>query len=107
MNRQTECADGPSLEVDGISIERRRDGYFPAATLQSHPKGWINTWFYCKNTTPANENPLLGYKEDRLPMDLDLPRRIVAKEHAEAALVYPKLKALLANALTGDDLTRC
>lgn len=58
LNRQTECADGPSLELDGVTIQRRRDGGFPAASLPSHPKGWTKTWFYCQNTTLADENPL-------------------------------------------------
>lgn len=35
---------------------------FLESNLVSHPKGWKKTWFYCKNTAPANENPLLGYR---------------------------------------------
>lgn len=67
LNKQTEYANGPSLELGGVSIQRRRDTYFSAATLPSHPKGWNKTWFYCKNTAPEGENPLPGYRANRLP----------------------------------------
>ena len=40
LNRQNERANGPSLELDGISIQRRRDCLFPYAELPSHPKEW-------------------------------------------------------------------
>ena len=38
LNRQNECANGPSLELGGISIQRRRDCLFPYAEPPSHPK---------------------------------------------------------------------
>ena len=34
MNRQNERANGPSLELSGISIQRRRDCLFPYAELR-------------------------------------------------------------------------
>jgi hypothetical protein len=43
LNRQTEITDGPSLELGGISIQRRRYIIFPAAVLPSHPKDWNYT----------------------------------------------------------------
>lgn len=97
----------PELKLGGISIQRRRDGYFPSATLPSHPKGWIRTWFYCKNTALADENPLLGYRVDRLPMDFNPPSKIIPEEHAESLPAYSKVRALLANGLTGVDLAWC
>ena len=60
INRQTEIADGPSLEFGGISIQRWRHVSFPSATLRSHPKYWNRTWFYCRDTAPEEENPLPG-----------------------------------------------
>ena len=38
LNHQTEFTDGPSLELGGISIQRRKEPIFPAAALPSHPK---------------------------------------------------------------------
>ena len=38
LNRQNEYSNGPSLELGGISIQRRRDVIFPYARLPSHPK---------------------------------------------------------------------
>lgn len=38
INKQTECAKGPSLELGGVSIQRQRDTNFPAALVPSHPK---------------------------------------------------------------------
>jgi hypothetical protein len=107
LNRQTECVDGPCLELGGVSIQRRRDVPFPSALLLSHPKGWNKTWFYCKNTAPADENPLPGYRVECLTPTFELPGWASQEEHAQVAHVYPKLRALLANGLTGVDLTRC
>jgi hypothetical protein len=36
--RQTVFTDGPSVELGGISIQRRKEATFPAAALPSHPK---------------------------------------------------------------------
>ena len=47
LNRQTKFTDGPGLELDGISIQRRKYATFPATKLSSHPKDWNQTWFYC------------------------------------------------------------
>ena len=38
LNRQNECASGQSLELGGVSIQRRRDVIFPYANPPSHPK---------------------------------------------------------------------
>ena len=46
LNRQTEYKDGPSVELGGISIQRRKNTVFPDAKPASHPKGWHKTWFY-------------------------------------------------------------
>jgi hypothetical protein len=106
-NRQTEVAAGTSLELGGISIQRRRDLPYPIALLPSHPKDWNKTWFYCKDTSPEGENPLPGYRPTRLCNTSELPNRMSAAERAKYAPAYAKIKALLANGLTGVDLTRC
>ena len=38
LNRQNEYSNGHSLELGGVSIQRRRDAIFPYAQLPSHPK---------------------------------------------------------------------
>ena len=62
LNRRTEFMDGPNTELGGISIQKRKDVDFPHAKHHSHPKDWNETWFYCCNTIPDNENPLPGYR---------------------------------------------
>ena len=104
LNRQNEFTNGPSLELGGISIQRRRDAIFPYARLPSHPKDWNQTWFYCKDTSPADENPLPGYCVQRLDPKHHLPEKLTAAEHAKPAPTIAKVKALLGNGLTGIDL---
>jgi hypothetical protein len=65
-NRQIECKNSSSLECGGVTIQRRRNSYFPEMALASHPKDWHKTWFYCQDTSPADEHPLPGYRLDRL-----------------------------------------
>jgi hypothetical protein len=62
--------------------------------------------FYCKNTAPATENPLPGFRAERLPTDFEPPSKIIPEEHADAFPFLAKAKALLANGLIGVDLTR-
>ena len=38
LNRQNECANGPSLELGGISIQRRRDCLFLTPSRQATPR---------------------------------------------------------------------
>lgn len=80
LNRQTEFAHGPSLDLGGVNIQRHRECGFPAITLPSHPKGWAKTWFYCRDTSPSNKNHLPGFREDRLPMDFELPEKLTEEE---------------------------
>jgi len=107
INRQTEKAGGLSLELGGVTIQRRRDVPYPSAALQSHPKNWNRTWFYCKDTSPEGENPLPGYRPTRLPTSGELPDRLSTTDRAKYAASIAKIKALIANGLTGVDLTRC
>ena len=107
INRQTKMTDGPSLELGGVSIQRRRDVTFPSAVLPSHPKGWNHTWFYCKNSTLAEENPLPGYRPYRLSINTELPGRLTTTEHAQYVPTFSKIRALIANGLTRVDLTHC
>src|SRR5215216_4929411 len=107
LNRQNEFTNRPSLGLGGISIQQRRDAIFPYACLPSHPKDWNQTWFYCKDTSPADENPLPGYREQRLNSNYRLPEKLTAAERAKLAPTISKVKALLGNGLTSIDLVRC
>ena len=107
LNQQNECTNGPSLELGGVSIQQRRDAFFPYARLPSHPKDWNQTWFYRKDTSPANENPLPGYHVQRLDPKHHLPEKLTTVERAKLAPTIAKVKALLGNALTSIDLVRC
>ena len=106
LNRQTECANGPSLELGGISIQRRRDCLFPYAEPPSHPKDWNMTWFYCQDTSPADESPLPGFRPTRLEPTHPLSDKLTAAERQPLLPTINKIKALLGNGLNGIDLVR-
>ena len=106
MNRQNERANGPSLELGSISIQRRRDCLFPHAELPSHPKFWNQTWFYCQDTSPADEKPLPDFRALRLESNHQLPDKLTTLERVPLNSTIRKIKALLGNGLNGIDLVR-
>ncbi|XBI54809.1 hypothetical protein VPH35_036746 [Triticum aestivum] len=106
LNRQNECANGPSLELGGISIQRRRDCLFPYAEPPTHPKDWNMTWFYCQDTSPADESPLHGFRPTRLEPTHPLSDKLTAGERQPLLPTINKIKALLGNGLNGIDLVR-
>ena len=75
--------------------------------MPSHPKDWNQTWFYYKDTSPADENPLPGYRVERLDSKRNLPEKLTTAERAKLAPTIAKVKALLGNGLTSIDLVRC
>ena len=94
------------MELGGVSIQRRRDAIFPYANPPSHPKDWNQTWFYCQDTSPANENPLPSFRASRLESTHPLPDKLSATERQKLAPTMSKVKALLGNGLSGIDLVR-
>ncbi|SPT17249.1 unnamed protein product [Triticum aestivum] len=106
LNHQNECANGPSLELGGISIQRRRDCLFPYAEPPSHPKDWNLTWFYCQDTSPADESPLSGFRPSRLEPTHPLSDKLTQAERQPLLPTIDKIKALLGNGLNGIDLVR-
>lgn len=106
LNRQKKFTNGPSLELGGVSVQRRRDAILPYAHLPSHPKDWNQTWFYCKDTSPADENPLPGYRIQLLDPKHHLPEKLTTTERAKLASTIAKVKDLLGNRLTGVDLVQ-
>ncbi|KAI5000401.1 hypothetical protein ZWY2020_004990 [Hordeum vulgare] len=75
--------------------------------MPSHPKGWGESWFYCQETSPEGENKLLGYREDRLPTNFELPDKLTEEEESDFIPVLSELRSLTNNSLTGVDLIRC
>ncbi|XP_044318647.1 uncharacterized protein [Triticum aestivum] len=106
LNRQNERANGPSLKLGGVSIQRRRDAIFPYANPPSHPKDWNQTWLYCQDTSPAYENPLPSFRALCLESNHPLPDKLSAVECQKLAPTMVKVKALLGNGLSGIDLVR-
>ena len=106
MNHQNEYSNGPSLELGGVSIQRHRDVIFPYAQPPSHPKDWNQTWFYCQDTSPAEENPLPGFRALRLESNHPLLDKVTTVERLPLAPTIRKIKALLANGLDDIDLVR-
>ena len=107
LNWRTEFVDGPNTELGGVSIQKRKEVKFPHAKLHSHPKDWNQTWFYYKDTSPKDENPLPGYRAHRLSNTHPLLQRLSATERASYAPQLAKLRAFMANGLSGVDFVRC
>ena len=91
----------------GYQSKREKKVISHHAKHHSHLKDWNQTWFYCQNTAPAGENPLPGYRPHRLRNGHPLPLLLTAKERQTYAPQLAKVRALLANGLTGIDLVRC
>ena len=64
LNRCTKFTNGSNTELGGVAIQKRKEVTYPHAKLHSHPKEWNQTWFYCKDTSPAGENPLPGFRPE-------------------------------------------
>ena len=107
LNRRTEFVNGPNTELGGVSIQKRKEVEFPHAKLHSHPKEWNQTWFYCIDTSPEDENPLPGYRDHRLSNTHPMPQRLSSVERAKYAPQLAKLRAFMANGLSGVDFVRC
>ena len=107
LNRQNECTNGLSLDLGGISIQRRQGTVFPLIVLTSHPKYWNRTWFYCQDMSPANKKPLPGYCVERLDSKFVLPDKLTTGERKKLIPSIKRINALLGNGLTRVDLTRC
>ena len=85
LNRRTEFSDGPNTELGGMAVQKRKEVTFPHPKLHSHPKEWNQTWFYCMDTSPPDENPLPGYRPERLSNTYPFPQRLTAREQANYA----------------------
>ena len=85
----------------------RKEASFPYAKPPSNPKDSNQIWFYCQNTSPADENPLPVYRDHRLSNAHPLPPQTSIKEWGKYAPTFSKLRAFMANGLTGIDLVRC
>ena len=107
LNRQMETKNGASCELGGVSIQKRKKSAFPESKLASHPKGWNKTWFYCRDTSPKGENPLSGFRLERLSGKEEFPGWPTDEERAPLEPLHAKLRALTAHGLTGIDLIRC
>ena len=107
LNRRTEFVNGPNTELGGVSIQKRKEVEFPHAKHHSHPKEWNQTWFYCRDTSPEDENPLPGFRDHRLSNTHPMPQRLSSSERAKYAPQIAKLRAFMANGLTGVDFVRC
>ena len=64
-------------------------------------------WFYCQDTSPADENPLPGFRALCLDSNHLLPDKVTAAERQTLAPTLAKIKALLGNGLNGIDLVWC
>ena len=74
--------------------------------MPSHPKSWNQTWFYCQDTSPADEKPLPGFRALRLEFNHPLADKLTAVKRLPLNPTIKKIKALLGNGLNGIDLVR-
>ena len=94
----------------GVAIQRRRSAFlhYPALVLASHPKGWHNTYFYCKDTTPSRETTKYP-KFRRSPLEWNScmnSQRTEAGARLEIVALTRRGKALIAHGLTSIDLVK-
>ena len=95
LNRRTEFLGGPNTELGRVSIQKRKYVNFPHAKHHSNPKDWNQTWFYCQDTSPANEHPLLGYRLERLDSKFALPDKLTVAERKKLIPSIKRINALL------------
>ena len=68
---------------------------------------WQKSFFYCKDTSPTSEDPLPGYRAERLVFEEKM--KAFAKPAARAKLppLLKRVKTLIVRGLTSLDLTQC
>ena len=65
-NPQPETSGGPLLQCGAVALQRRLNSVFPKPVFPNRIKDWHKTFFYCKDTSPADELRLPLFSEDRL-----------------------------------------
>ena len=78
----------------------------PSLKLLRHTKDWQKTFFYCRDTSPANEPELPGYSID--PCVIRASQNSFASKEARARLapLLHKINVLVAHGLKGTDLIK-
>ena len=104
-NPQRSSATLPLNICGGVAIQRRRDSLFPVLKLNSHPRAWQSTFFYCKNISPKGQPRLPGFRAE--PLVLGESTNSYAKNRAALAPILSRIRALKAHGLKGTDLVKC
>ena len=92
----------------GVSIQRRRECDFPALVLASHPNGWQNSYFYCKDTSPeSDEAHFPAFRNSPLVYDPKMNSYASDENRVLIEAVRVRARALLAHGLRGTDLVKC
>lgn len=90
-NKQIECSNRPALECGGVTIQKHKDCIYPAMQLATHPKGWQKTFFYCKNTSPAGQNRLPGFRLNQLDYHDQMKAFAQSEERKKLGPIYKKI----------------
>ena len=106
-NKHPETTKGSLIECRAVSFQRRKDIVYPVIDLASHPKMWQKTYFYCKDTSPPGEDPLPGYRDERLIFQDKMKAYAEPAGCAKLPPLLKHVKTLIVRGLTGLDLTRC
>jgi hypothetical protein len=92
----------------GVSIQRRKANNFPALELASHPKGWQNSYFYCKDTSPQSDDARYpAFCNSPLIYDAKMNNFSSDEDRVLLADIQTRARALLAHGLRGTDLVNC
>lgn len=96
------------LACGAVAIQRRRDSLYPALNLNSHPgKGWQNTYFYCKDTSPAGEPPLPSFRSELLEITPKMNSFADEESRDKLDPLYTKIRALRSHGILATDLVKC
>ena len=100
--------NAPLGNYGGVAIQRRKACTFPLLALASHPKGWQNSYFYCVDTSPAEDPARFpAYRDGPLERNEYMNSYGPDNERAQLPAIMSRAKALLAHGLSGVDLVRC
>ena len=80
---------------------------FPKPVFPNRVKDWHKTFFYCKDTSPADEPRLPLFSEDRLEVTPLMKARCSETARPKVESLIVRIRALLSRNLENMDLVRC
>ena len=88
-------------------FQRRLNSVFPKPVFPNRVKDWHKTFFYCKDTSPADEPRLPLFSEDRLEATPLMRARCSEAARPKVESLIIRIQALVSHKLENMDLVRC